>query len=110
MQKVSYVPLEDRILVKPIKKTELETTDGGIIIPDSAKKEVSEGLVVAAGPGYTARDTGVFVTTTLGKGDLVLYGANQGMEIDVEGDNGKETVRILREGDVILLISKKSDE
>lgn len=106
----TFSPLEDRILVKPIKKTELEVTDGGIIIPDSSKKEVAEGYVVAAGPGYTARDTGVFVATVLGKGDLVLYGINQGMEIDIDGENGKESVRILREGDVILLISKDRNE
>lgn len=105
MQK--FQPLEDRILVKKKISTELETTEAGIIIPDIAKKEVFEGTVVSVGQGKYAQDTGVFMPTFLSKGDVVLFGASQGLPISVDGENGKEEVLILRESDVLLVISKK---
>lgn len=107
---MNYSPLEDRILVRPKTAAELEKTDGGIIIPDSAKKEVKEGTVVAAGVGLYARDSGVWMPTVLGKGDVVLFGAGQGLPITVETDNGKEEVLIMREGDVLMLLAKASGE
>lgn len=102
---LNYSPLEDRVLLRPIKKSELEITEGGIIDPNVKQKPVSKGEVISVGIGYTARETGVFVNTVLAKGDIVLYGTEAGTEIEIESDKGKETVRILREGDCILLIS-----
>jgi len=95
--------------VRPIKKTELETTDNGIIIPDSVKKEVAEGIVVAAGQGRYAPENGVAIPCLVNKGDKVLYGANQGMEIEIDGEDGKETVRILRESDILLVIEPQKN-
>lgn len=102
-----YQPLEDRIIIKPDAVTELEKTDSGIIIPDSAKKEVREGTVISVGPGRYASETGTFIPTCLGKDDRILYGINQGMEISIQTESGRQDVRIMREGDVLLLISKK---
>lgn len=108
VQMTNFSPLEDRLLVRPIKKNEVEKTEGGIIIPDSAKKEVAEGEVFSVGPGRYAYESGVFIPTWLHKGDIVLYGKNQGMPIDIPGEDGKrEEMRLLRESDVLLLISKK---
>lgn len=110
---IGYSPLEDRILVKPIKKTDIEKTDAGIIIPDSAKREVGKGVVVAAGQGRYAPENGAFIPCMLSAGDIVLCGAQdgklRGLPIDIETENGKEEVIIMREGDVLMLISKKSD-
>ena len=101
-----FEPLEDRILVKPIKKSEPEKTESGIIL-DTIKKEIAEGVVVAAGEGYTARDTGLFVPTVLRKGDIVLYGLNAGMPLDVPNEEGgKDECRLMREGDILALIKK----
>jgi len=106
-------PLEDRILVRQLKKKEVEKTDGGIIIPDSAKREVAEGIVVAAGQGRYAGDSGVFIPCMLAKGDKILCGAEngkiRGMPVDIEAEEGKEELILMREGDVLILISKKSD-
>lgn len=107
---LQYSPLEDRVLIKPKKKTELETTGGGILKPLTAKSDTSEGTVVAAGPGKYAPETGVFMPVMLSRGDLVLYGSAQGLPIEIEVENVKEEVLILREGDILLLISKKSAE
>ena len=54
-------PLHDRVLVKRLEGE--EKTEGGIIIPDTAKEKPSEGKVIAVGPG--ARDEpGRCVATT----------------------------------------------
>jgi co-chaperonin GroES (HSP10) len=106
-----YECLEDRLLIRPIKQTELAKTEGGIIDPNVKQKPVLKGTVVSVGLGYTARDTGVFVNTVLSKGDTVLYGASAGIEIEIEKEDGsgKESVWLMRESDVLLLI-KKSEE
>lgn len=101
MQETKYAPLEDRVLIRTIKK-ENEVSEAGIIL-DMVKKEVSEGEVVAAGRGRYAPETGTFIPTILGKGDLVLFGSEQGMPVMVEG----EELRIMREGDVLLHIGTK---
>lgn len=101
-----YQPLEDRVLIKPIKNTEPEKTESGIIT-DMAKKETAEGIIVASGEGYTTRDTGVFIGNVLKKGDIVLYGINAGMPLDVPNEiGGKDECRLMREGDVLALIKK----
>jgi co-chaperonin GroES (HSP10) len=100
---MQYEPLEDRVLIREVKKTEPEKTAGGIIT-DMVKKEVKEGEVVAVGQGYTARDTGTFIPTILHKGDIVLYGINAGMPIEIQNGNGKEECRLMRESDVLCLL------
>jgi len=107
----TFSPLEDRVLILPIKQTEVEKTSGGIIIADTVKKEVMEGIVVAVGVGRYAYETGVWIPTVLGVGDKILCGTNQGMAIEVPNENGgKDECRLMREGDVLLLISKKEEE
>lgn len=105
---IKYNPLEDRVLIRELKKEGSDKTDGGIIIPDSAKKDVSEGEVQAIGVGRYAPETGTFIPTVLHKGDIVLFGKNQGLSLDIPDENGKkEEMRLMREGDVLLLIAKK---
>lgn len=103
---MNYEPLEDRCLIRQIKKTEPETTASGIIT-DMMKKEVLEGEIVAIGQGYTTRDTGVFIPTILHKGDIVLYGKLAGTPLDIENGNGKEECVLMREGDVLCRIGSK---
>lgn len=109
---VGYTPLEDRVLVKATKKTELEKTEAGIIIPDTVKKQVCKAEVVAVGEGIFARDNGKLIPTYVIPGYIVLVGANDGkpngLEIEIENDSGKETVYILRESDILMVITKKS--
>ncbi len=100
--------LEDRVLVLPIKKTESETSEAGLIL-DMKVRDTMEGEVVAVGQGYTARDTGVFVPTVLHKKDIVLIGKNTGTPIDVPDETGKQIEHLLlRESDVLCLIKKSS--
>jgi len=100
-----FTPLEDRVLIKKIINNEPETTESGII--NLAKKEVGEGIVHAVGNGRFATETGVFMDNVLRKGDLVLYGINGGMPLDVEDDDGKKVeMRLFRESDILSIIKK----
>ncbi len=44
-------PLSDRVLVEILEAE--EKTRGGIILPDNAKEEKTEGKVISVGPGKT---------------------------------------------------------
>lgn len=105
---MNYSPLENRLLVRPFKEVD-EKTESGLFIPVNVKKDVLKGEVYAAGVGKYAGESGVFLPCALNKGDVVLFGASAGMEIPVETDNGREEMRLMREDDVLILISKASE-
>ena len=75
-------PLGDRLLVVGIE--EKEKTDGGIIIPDTAKEKPQEGKVIAVGPGKWA-ENGKRISMYVKKGDRVLLGKYAGSEIKIDG-------------------------
>ena len=50
-------PLEDRVVVKAQEAEEV--SNGGIILPDTAKEKPQQGEIVATGPGKTS-DSGSF--------------------------------------------------
>ncbi|MDR0506090.1 MAG: co-chaperone GroES [Dysgonamonadaceae bacterium] len=89
---MSIKPLADRVLVKPAVAE--EKTQGGIIIPDSAKEKPLKGEIVAAGNGTKDEEM------VLKKGDQVLYGKYAGTEIELEG----EKFLIMRQSDVLAII------
>jgi chaperonin GroES len=90
-------PLQDRILVKRVE--EEEKTQGGIIIPDTAKEKPQQGIVVAAGPGK-ANEDGKIRPLDVKKGDKVLFGKYSGSEVDVDG----EEHLIIREEDILAIV------
>ena len=63
-------PLYDRIVVKRID-TQEDKTQGGIIIPDSAKEKPQEGEVVAVGKGKRLEDGKVVQVGWQGHGCIV---------------------------------------
>jgi chaperonin GroES len=92
-------PLQDRILVKRIE--EEEQTEGGIIIPDTAKEKPIEGKVIAVGKGKVSED-GKIMTLDVKRGDRILFGKYAGTEVKIEG----EEHLIMREEDVLGVIEK----
>ena len=90
-------PLQDRIIVRRID--EEETTQGGIIIPDSAKEKPQEGKVIAVGKGKVLED-GKLQKLDVKKGDRVLFSKYSGTEITIEG----EEHLIIREDDVLGIV------
>ena len=93
-------PLHDRILVQRLEDKQ-EKSEGGIIIPDSAKEKPQRGKVTAVGNGKTL-DDGTKVALEIKKGDKVLFGKYAGTEVKIEGDE----YLILREDDVLAIIRK----
>ncbi len=90
-------PLQDRILVQPIR--EKEVRKGGIIIPDSAKEKPIEGRVKAVGEGKVG-DDGKRIQLDVKVGDKVLYSKYGGTEIKIEG----EDFLLMREDDILGVV------
>jgi chaperonin GroES len=68
-------PLNDKVIVRPLTDEESGTASAsGIIIPDSAKKEVPEqGIVIAVGPGKFDEDGEKRVPLDVKMGDRVVF-------------------------------------
>jgi len=90
-------PLHDKVLVKRIDVP--ETTEGGIIIPDTAADKPLEGEIVAVGNGKILKD-GSAKPLEVKKGDNVLFAMYAGTEITLEG----EEHIILNESDILAII------
>lgn len=93
-------PLHDRILVQRLEDAE-EKSDGGIIIPDSAKEKPQRGKVTAVGNGRVL-DDGTRVPLEVKKGDQVLFGKYAGTDVKIEGNE----YLILREDDILAVLAK----
>ena len=90
-------PLNDRVLVERLE--EEEKTQGGIIIPDTAKEKPAEGKVVAVGTGKK-NEKGEVTPLDVKEGDRVLFGKYAGTEVKVGGNE----YLIMREDDILGII------
>ncbi len=75
-------PLATKVVVEPSE--EEQTTAGGIVLPDTAKKKPFKGKVIAVGSGRTL-DDGTVVPNTVQVGQTVVYSRYGGNEVSVEG-------------------------
>ena len=89
-------PLSDKILVEVLEAE--EKSRGGIILPDTAKEEKSEGKVVAVGPGKTL-ESGKVQAPEVKRGDRVIFGKYAGDEILIDGKKHK----IIKEEEVLAV-------
>lgn len=85
-------PINDRVVVKPAAAE--EKTEGGIIIPDTAKEKPQRGEVIAVGPGKDGN------AMTVKAGDIVLYGKYAGQELNYKGQD----YLIMREDDILVIL------
>jgi chaperonin GroES len=93
-------PLGDRVLLFEEEK-KVETTAGGIILPDSVKSEdVRIVKVVAVGPGiYT--QSGTLIPMKVKEGDEVIIPPyHNGTEIKLEG----KKYMLVRESELLMVI------
>ena len=98
-KKVSVVPLGDRVLVKPEDAQEQKSA-GGIIIPDTARKEKPEqGTVVAVGDGKRG-DDGRIIPMSVQVGDTVMF-SKYGFD-EVKIDN--EEYYIVSESSILAIL------
>ena len=91
-------PLGDRLIVQAVE--EEETTQSGIVLPDTAKEKPQKGKVLAVGDGKVSEETGKRVPLDVSEGDEVLYSKYGGTEITVEDDE----LLVLRESDVLARV------
>ena len=77
-------PLGDKVLLRRLDAQ--EKSEGGIVIPDTAKEKPREGRVVAIGSGHVT-DEGKVVPFQVKKGDRVLFSSYAGTEIKLEGQD-----------------------
>jgi chaperonin GroES len=91
-------PLYDRLVVRRIEEKTM--SEGGIIIPDSAKQKSSEGDVLAVGSGKVLED-GRVRPLEVKQGDLVLFSKYAGTEVKLDGQD----LIILKEDDVLGVVS-----
>lgn len=85
-------PVKDRVVVKPADAE--EKTEGGIIIPDTAKEKPQKGKIVAVGPGKDGN------AMTVAEGDIVLYGKYAGTEFQFEGVD----YLVMKEDDILIVL------
>ena len=91
-------PLHDRILVKRIEEAEVQS-EGGIIIPDTAKEKPQEAQVLAVGEGRIT-DDGKVQPMDVKTGDKVIFSKYAGTEVKVDGDE----CLVIREDDVLGVV------
>ena len=95
---MNFRPLQDRVLVRRIEQE--EKTQGGIIIPDTAKEKPMEGEVIAAGPGARG-DDGKLNPLDVKVVDRVLFGKWSGTEIKIDG----EDLVVMKESDIMGIMA-----
>ena len=91
-------PLGDRVIVQAIE--EEETTQSGIVLPDTAKEKPQKGKVIAVGDGAWDDDGEKRIPLDVAEGDEVLYSKYGGTEVKVDGDE----LLVLRESDVLAKV------
>jgi chaperonin GroES len=91
-------PLADRVIVRPLEKS--EEMKGGLYIPDTAKEKPQQGEVVAVGPG--GMEKGERIPMELKVGQKVLYGKYSGTEVTIDDTK----LLIVKESDVLAVIGQ----
>lgn len=77
---MKLVPLEDKVIVRPIKEDE-QITSSGFIIQRNTDEKPSEGIVEAVGPGIVFGN-GQKLEIDLKPGDKVTYAKHSGTEVE----------------------------
>lgn len=96
---LEILPMFNRVLVERVP--EKTTTEGGLVIPDSARERPDEAIVIAVGPGRVS-EYGVDIPTFVKVGDHVLIPRYAGSDLSLEGRdfllvNEEEIQGIVRE-------------
>jgi chaperonin GroES len=94
-------PLADRLIVEALE--EEDSTESGIVLPDTAKEKPQRGRVLAVGPGARDKD-GTRIQMDFAEGDEVIFSKYGGTEIKL----GSDDVLILRESDVLAKVTPRA--
>ncbi len=81
---MKFKPLGARALVKMVERE--QTTESGIVLPDTAKEKPQTAEVVAVGDGKVDKD-GQHVEVGVSQGDEVVFARYSGTEIKLDGED-----------------------
>lgn len=95
--KVALQPLGDKVVVE--RDESLDTTAGGIVLPDSAKDKPSRGTIVAVGTGKLL-DDGTRGEMQVKVGDRVLFTSYAPETITIDD----EEYLLMGESDILAVI------
>ena len=95
--KVALQPLGDKVVVE--RDESLDTTAGGIFLPDSAKDKPSRGTIVAIGTGKLL-DDGTRGELQVKKGDRILFTSYAPEPISIDDDE----YLLMSESDILAVI------
>lgn len=99
---MKFNPIRDQVLVRRVEKQ--EKTASGILIPEAAQRNESEGEVLEVGPGYRTSE-GSLVPLEINKGMKVLFNRGAGSPVKVNG----EDLVLMRESDILGFLSDTND-
>lgn len=91
-------PLGDRVVVE--REEAKDTTEGGIVLPETAKDKPQKGKVLSVGDGRVTND-GKRRELQVKVGDVVLFTSYAGEEFKLEGD---KKVLLMREDDILAVL------
>ncbi len=77
-------PLYDKVLIRRLDVS--ETTEGGIIIPDTAAEKPQQAEVIAVGKGRPI-ENGEILPLDVKPGDRVIFGKYGGSEVSLGGED-----------------------
>jgi chaperonin GroES len=80
---MKVVPLSSKIVVRRLDAEEL--TEGGIVLPDTARAKSKEGRVLSVGDGKLLCD-GTRAEPEVKEGDRILFSSYAGTEVQVDDD------------------------
>lgn len=92
-------PLGNRVLVK---RKEVATSKGGILLPQSAQEKQKEGEVIAVGPGKWD-EAGNLIKMEVAVGDTVLFSSYAGTEVKTDES---EQYMIMTEEEILGIIER----
>lgn len=99
---MKYVPLGNRIIVKPLPISKEELTINGIEVPETAVP-FRRGKVVAVGEGEFAPSNGQLIPMTIKKNDIVVFLAEAG-HIPIR--QGNEDFKLFRENQIECILEE----
>jgi len=97
MHKQKIKPLGNRIVVQ---RQEVQTSKGGILLPETAQQKPKRGTVLAVGPGKID-NKGNIQPMDVKVGDEILFSSYGGTEFK----NATEEVLILSEEDILAVFN-----
>lgn len=95
---MKLVPLGEKVVVKRLAAE--EQTDGGILLPDSAREKPLQGRVLSVGDGPLLAD-GSRAQHQVNEGDRVLFSSYAGSQVIVDG----EELLLMDEAEILAVVS-----